>query len=199
MDWSNERYVRIYTRKTVKYLLYPWQSRAIRNLVFLELDRAGVLECDSVDPVDAISAAIMIPREVVAVGLPPLIADGTLVFSGTKLYSPNFIEAQEAAKSDRERQKESRYRRRDLAKLETDVDITKCDTDVTKCDDTVTTGHEQSHAVTPCHSVLYCAVPSLTDLKKETSESDDIRQVFDFWSLEFSPKAKPKMAWKKRL
>lgn len=165
MDWSNEPYVRIYTRKTVAYLLYPWQSRAIRDLIFKDLDRAGVLECGDADPVDAVAATIMVPREIVEVGLPPLLKDETFILNGSQLVNPNYIDAQEAKKSDKARQKESRERRRDRARLSVtgcDASVTKRDSIVTDCDDTVTAGHAASHGVTLNTAELSIAEQSLT-------------------------------------
>ena len=43
MDWANERYVRLYTRDTVTWKMWPWEARAIFPLLMRKVDRAGVL------------------------------------------------------------------------------------------------------------------------------------------------------------
>jgi hypothetical protein len=194
VDWSNERYVRIYTRKTVKYLLYPWQTRAIRDLIFKELDRAGILEIGDSDPAEAVSVAIGIPLEVVSEGLPPLLKDGTLAYCDSSIFCPNFLEAQETKQSDKERQRKTREVRRDTKKLEALKLVTERDDAVTNRDETVTSGHTLSHNVTPSHAVLNHAEPI------NTSESDDIRSVFDYWVKTFSTGKgmKPKLDNKRR-
>ena len=153
MDWSNERYVRIYTRKTVPYIMYPWQARAVRDLIYKEFDRAGVIDLGGYDPVDAVAASILMPRDVVEVGLQALLDDGTYVVRNGCLISENYIDAQEANQSDKARAKASREKRRAVAAKQ---NVTGCDATVTNRDAPVTKTDE---TVTPCRAVLNHAVP----------------------------------------
>jgi len=49
MDWSNERYVRVYTRDTAEYLALCWQAKALLSLLLRKCDRAGVVVVRSVE------------------------------------------------------------------------------------------------------------------------------------------------------
>ena len=157
MDWSNERYVRLYTRDTKTWKLLGFEGQAVLSLALRKLDRAGVLD----DVHNAEDLAVMIggPIEVVEVGLGRIMKHGVLVDTERGLVAPNFIEAQEAAQSDRQRSKEARGRKRDRAlapRLSTASTETVTDCDdmrVTERDANVTRCHEPSQRVTARHSV----------------------------------------------
>lgn len=111
MDWSNESYVRIYTRDTTNWLKCRWEGQMLFTFILRKVDRAGRLDGIE-DPVEDLSLVTGIPPEIVEVGLKRILKrEFITIFDGT-LVVPNFIEAQEATKSDRQRQKESRERRR---------------------------------------------------------------------------------------
>lgn len=175
MDWQNERYVRLYVRRTIDDALLSWQARALWKELLTQFDRAGVIQ---VGPhgIRGIAALVDWPLEEIERALPQLVADGRLEDHGSYLVAPNFEEAQEARQSDRQRQAEARARRRELARAEVvravergpegnfvtkrdsevDVDpegnsVTKRDgvsQNVTECHETVHNRHTVSHGVT---------------------------------------------------
>lgn len=112
MDWSNERFVRLYTRDTPEWLCWCWQARALWPLLLRKADRSGVIANKL--GARGLAALAGLPVDVVEAGLPDLLADGCLAEHQLGLVIPNYIEAQEAPLSDKQRQRESRERRRDL-------------------------------------------------------------------------------------
>jgi hypothetical protein len=152
MDWSNERYVRLYTRDTMTWLRLRWEGQVLLCLLIRKVDRAGILD-NVEEPVVDISLATGLPTEHVKIGLERLIRYGVVIINERTLIFPNYMDAQECSKSDKQRQKESREKRKTMAQF-----VTKCDEQrddpVTKRDKNVTTGHSVSQPVTP-----YCAVP----------------------------------------
>jgi len=174
LNFEDERYVRVYTRKTVTMKLIGWEGRATLMALLVEVDRAGVLDLDGEGPAEALTALSELPIEVSRVGMARLIERGTVVIRGGQLVLPRFLEAQEARQSDAQRQRESRARRAATSGLpqsgvraaaSAGVDVTNRDhmrsQNVTDC-------HTRSHAVTDGHSVLSSAVlssaqPSRTD------------------------------------
>jgi hypothetical protein len=147
MDWSNERYVRLYTRDSLTWKLWPWQSRAIFCALLRKVDRAGVLDVGDHDPALGVAAVTEIPPDVVGDFLPPLLSSGAVTAHAGQVAIPGYLAAQEAVYSDKQRQAESRARRRAKA-------VTKRD----KKDEFVTDRHAPSHGVTP-----YRTVPELTE------------------------------------
>lgn len=174
MDWSNERYVRLYTRDTETVLLQSWQARAVFREMLRKCDRAGVIECRTGPR--GLAVVLNMPPEVVVEQLPTLLADGSVATCEGGYVLPNFIEAQEAPQSDKQRAKESRERRRDRARSPAHVTkrdsvdnrhsashgAAKRDTPVTDRDETITERTKTSHAVTPRHTAsLQPSVPSV--------------------------------------
>lgn len=115
MDWSSERYVRVYTRDSVTWTLWSWQSRALWLLLLRRADRAGCLDLGGHAPARAISAVTGVPVEVVAESLQAILAAGSAVIDGDLLSIPQFVDAQESPSSTAQRQRESRERRRIMA------------------------------------------------------------------------------------
>lgn len=156
LDWSNERYVRLYTRDTDEWLVLPWQSRAVWPLLLRKVDRSGVLPAKL--GARGVAVLIGLPVDVVEPGIAGLLDDGCLVAADGGYLVPNFIAAQESSSSDAQRKRDSRERRRAAA---LGREVTKRDQGVTNRDQesqVVTDGHDLSQVVTPC-----CAVPSRTD------------------------------------
>lgn len=118
MDWSNERYVRVYTRDTTTWKLMDWRGRCVLQLLMRKVDRAGVLDVGH-DGVLGLAAVLELPIDIVEAGIAQLTTSRggmpTVVDTGTAYVLPNFIEAQEAPASDPHRKRESRARRRDVA------------------------------------------------------------------------------------
>jgi hypothetical protein len=161
MDWSNERYVRVYTRDTDDWLVLSWEAQALWLMVLRKLDRAGVLETRR--GARGIAALVRMPVDVVERALAELVEDGCLRPHELGYVAPNFIEAQETPQSDRQRKAESRARRRDRSREVTSghdgsrVDpncdhVTECDCRVTNRPVDVTRGHAASRGVTRRHS-----------------------------------------------
>lgn len=146
MDWSNEPYVKVYTRETDDDLALSWEALALWNQMLKRFDRAGVLETKRGPR--GLAAIVRIPASVVERALPELLTDGRLREVPTGYVSPNFLAAQEAKKSDRMRQRESRERRRgDSLSGEFGGAVSR---KVTAPPGFVTTGHTASHDVTLC-------------------------------------------------
>lgn len=140
MDWSNERYVRLYTRLTPDQSTWCWQALAIWPWLLARADRAGVI--DARRGASAVSGAVRMPLEVVGPGLEELLADGCLRQVQGGYAIPNYIEAQTAVSSDTKRKADQRARERLHETL--------------NCDDankSVTRGHAASRAVTESHAM----------------------------------------------
>lgn len=113
MEWSEEKYVKLYVRDTVTWLSWPWQAKALWPLLMRKLDGAGMLECGNTHPAKAVSLVVAMPLEVVEAGLVAILESGTLEKVPNGLLAPKFLEGQEARKSDALRQREARARRRE--------------------------------------------------------------------------------------
>jgi hypothetical protein len=131
MDWSNERWVRVYVRDTTDWVALSWQARALFVLLLRKVDRSGVLDMGKQGP-RGVAGLLGVPLDVVASALAELVGDGCVEQHGTSLVVPNFLEAQEAPASDRQRARESRARRRERVRAQ--VDVTIRDADVTNRD-----------------------------------------------------------------
>lgn len=179
MRWSDERYVRLYTRDTGEWLAFGWEAQALFALALRKCDRAGILWTGP-KHARGLAAMVGMPAEVVERAL-PLLLEGDQDNPPPMAVKPgcilirNFIEAQEAAQSDAQRQREKRARDRET--------VTNRDDVVTKRDETVTGCHEQSQGVTPCLAVPSLAVPKQLSVPQtgqpcECSEAVMVRDVF---------------------
>lgn len=161
MDWSNESYVRLYSRDTKTWILMGWQAHGLIGPMMRKLDRSGILE----DVRDAEDLAAMLadgtPVEIVAAGLAAMVKHNVVVVTEKGLLMPNFIEAQSASKSDKLRQKESRDNRRLESQkvVEPSRNVTKPSRKVARKSQPVTSRHEPSQHVTLCSAVLSSALP----------------------------------------
>lgn len=147
MDWSNEKYVRLFTRDTPEWLCMTWQGRALWPLLLRKADRSGVIATKL--GARGIAALVGLPQEVVDAGMAALLEDGCLIEHQLGFLLPNYLEAQETPQSDSHRQRESRERRRTV-------------TGTTKChavSHDVTNGHAVSQSVTPDQSGPVRTVP----------------------------------------
>lgn len=159
MDWDNERWVKLYTRDSVGWKLLSWQARTVVLHLLRKVDAAGVLDVGT-DGVYGLAAVLELPLEVVEPGIAQLTtqrgdAPSTVVFSGDAYAIPNFMEAQEARVSDKQRQKMSRERR--LAR-------------VTKRDTTSRNVTGESRNVTERH-----VNPVLVRIRREEIRQEEIR------------------------
>lgn len=170
MDFSNEPYVRVYTRDTTNWRRMGWNGQCVLLQLLRKLDRSGALELDGLEPWEAVMLAIGCTEEVAKDGVGKLLFLKTAVIRGDLLVLPKHIEAQEAVKSDRLRQRESRERRAGGNPAE----VTQRDTssrNVTETHDSgrdVTEPGDASQPVTNGHSLLCSALPSSALLEGET-------------------------------
>lgn len=185
MDFANERYVRLYTRDTLTWELLGWEGQAVLSLSMRKLDRAGCLDIGDTDPFDAVAAVTRIPVETVRVGLARILERGVYQLGDGVIVMPKFVDAQEAAQSDKQRAKESRAKRRDLA-IASKRDAMKSQTEAPRheTNENVTLGHNESQRVTPCRAVPYRAEDSVpteprvgTPSKEQRPESPTPRDI----------------------
>lgn len=161
MDWSNERWVKLYTRDTMTAVRMGWQGRALLHELLRKVDRAGCMD-GVVSPVADLSAITGLPEDVVEIGLDRLTRkvseedQPTVELNGQRLVIPNFIEAQESAKSDKQRQKDLRERRR----------AEFMSRNVTAPSQNVTNSHGVSRGVTACHAAS----------RRDKTRQEDTRQ-----------------------
>lgn len=113
MNWSDENYVKVYTRDTLTWRSWNWQARTVFLHLTRKLDGAGLIEVGRMDPVDALALQLDLPREVVAEGLPHLLATDTLELVQAGILVPNWIDAQEARKTEAQKKRDQRSRARD--------------------------------------------------------------------------------------
>jgi len=162
VDWSNERYVRLYVRETVGDVALSWQARAVWKEILPKCDRAGVIGLGR-HGLRGLAGLIRIPREIVEEYFQELIDDGRVRITGQYLIVPNYIEAQEATQSDRQRAAESRSRRREKALL--GEILSQNVTENHETNPGVTFSHSVSQRVTPC--LPNRADPNLPTLTKK--------------------------------
>lgn len=200
MDWSNERYVRIYTRDSRNLKLFGWEGRALLWETIRKADRAGVIE--GVRNADDLALMVEMPVEVVRSALARIqsVDPDTIQLTELGVVLPSYIPANESKQSDRQRQRESRARRSAKAREVTPGDAIESPS-VTELGESVTAGHSRSHAVTACHSVPCRAVPSMPSGSvpseprqvslRSTRQPSDIDLVFGHWKQEHGhPRAK---------
>lgn len=110
MDFSQESYVRVYTRDTSSWLRLGWQGQSMLMLLLRKLDRNGCIE--GVECPDDLARVTGLPAEIVAVALPRLLEEGILTLEDGVLCMPRYVEAQTCKRADRIRQAQHRERRR---------------------------------------------------------------------------------------
>lgn len=164
LDWSNERYVRLYTRDTKTWMMLGWKGQAVFSSILRKVDRAGVID-DVFDGEDiAVVLANGIPSDIAQDGLDSLIKKGVVEITDSGLVIPNFLEAQEVPMSDAQRQRECRARRRDMARASRNVTVES--QNVSRQSHAVTRSHAVSQGVTPSLP----SVPSLPSSKKKNDQ-----------------------------
>lgn len=179
VDWSNERYVRLYVRDTVTWLRLEWDGQNVLMQLLRKVDRAGTMELSGLEPWEAVKLAIKAPEDAAKRGVDALLRTGTMVIRGGRLGFPTFLEAQEAQKSDRLRQRESRERR---VMKGHDLVVNRDDTSrgVTsghESNPSVTEHHDRSHDVTIGHSVQGSAVQGSAVQEKTPPAGAPVRGI----------------------
>jgi hypothetical protein len=134
MRWSDERYVRLYTRDTIEWTMLPWEARALFPLLLRKVDRAGLLDLGK-HGAKGLAVTVGLPIHVVEPGLAGLLEDGCVVQNGTVVLVKNFIEAQETVASNAQRCKEYRARQRAAARDRVASDTSQPDATQNDIDD----------------------------------------------------------------
>lgn len=156
MDWSNERYVRVYVRDTTTWKLLGWEGQTVLMHLIRKLDRAGRLDVEGCTAEEAVQLHTGLPEDVVSKGWDAVTKRDVFVTDESGILMPNYLEAQEAAQSDAQRQREFRARKRDVTKRDAIESQ-----NVTKPLQPVTSSHVESQPVTPSvPSVPNRAVPN---------------------------------------
>ena len=114
MDWSDEHYVKLYSRDTLTWRAWSWQARTVFLHLLRRVDHAGFIETGKMKPTAALALQLDLPAEVVDPGLVDLLASGTAQLAAGAVLLPKFLEAQEARKS--EAQKKRNYRERERSR-----------------------------------------------------------------------------------
>jgi hypothetical protein len=182
MDWSDEHYVKLFTRDTVTWRSWPWQARALFPLMLRKVDNTGFFDVGKKQPELALAIMVELPSEVVGPGLEAVLADGTVELVEGRLLLPNFVDAQESRKTNKAKARDYRNRKRDHAR----ANISK------SLEGTVTARHRSSPLVTPtnppalpCSALLLKTyVSQATPPAPEPSAPrplDEVALVFEHW------------------
>lgn len=145
MDWSNEPYVRMYTRETADDFELSWEALALWRALLCKFDRSGLMEARN--GWTSVARATRIPIDVAERAGAELIADGRVRLVKAGVFAPNFVAAQTASKSDKVRQRESRDKRRERAVSMQDIESAQTSATVSHA---VTQSHTASQNVTLC-------------------------------------------------
>jgi hypothetical protein len=158
LDWSNERYVRLY-RPGVDHRALCWQARAIWPLLLQEADGAGVIGARK--GVAGLAKALDFPVEVVEAGIADLLDDGCLVAIPGGYCIRNYVEAQTATMTDNSRKARQREHDRALSALAAAA--------ATVSQAGAQFGHETSRDVTDGHRESRSVTPSRAEPKEDLS------------------------------
>lgn len=119
LDWSAERYVRVYARDVPAWKRLKWQAQGVYLLLQRYLDRAGALDLGGLEPFEAVAERTAVPEEVAGPAVQRLVAAGFLVYDAAAglIYDPQFTARGSSSATSALRQRESRAKKRDLARL----------------------------------------------------------------------------------
>jgi len=119
MKFSEERWVKLYTRDTMGWKRLSWQARCVLLHAFRKVDRIGAIDIDE-EGIAGLAVMLDLPEEVVEVGVSGkngLIDRGAATLcemAGSPVFLlPNFVEAQSAAASGKARMETTRELARD--------------------------------------------------------------------------------------
>ena len=93
MDWSSERWVKLYKKSTPSWVMLPWQSRALFPLMLKECDARGMIAVGR-GGVKALAAVVRLPVQVVRVGLAGLELSGSVLVDTATISLTHFTDAQ---------------------------------------------------------------------------------------------------------
>lgn len=194
MDWQDERYVRLFTRDTPEWICWPWQARCVLAMLLRKVDRTGAIGCGRLG-VRGLAAAIGLPEDVTRVGLEALVEDGCVVSTKTQdargaagqlvVAVRNFIEAQEAVRSDAARQRDHREQVRAKRSKEQEADVTLelfRSRDVTLAVPAVPTEPKED----PSGSSFEDPNGEPPKPRPKTQRQLDVERVYDAWRVELN-------------
>lgn len=199
MDWSNERYVRLYTRETAEWRAFCWQAKACLPLMLMHADRIGLVAMrPGPSRMRLLAGLIGIPEDVVSAGVADLVVDGCLIETDAGFIFKNFIEAQEAEASNAKRCREYRERLRnseiDTLRVATTLDESDADTKNVKTN--TPSLAVPSRALKETYVELD-STPRLVEAPKVSKLDQEAQQVFEHWKQKlkhpravFDPKRK---------
>lgn len=171
MDWSNERWLRLYTRDTGDWLMWPWQTRALLLFILRKVDRSGMLHLGK-GKLAALAAIVGMPSPEVTEWIEPLLEDGCIQIRDGVLLVPNFIAAQETQQTDRARQRATRERLRDKFVAETGREPSAIEL-VVEAESKAGTLGIRSQTVTPTVTPSHTPSQEVTTRQDETIETDE--------------------------
>lgn len=125
MNWSDERYVKLYVRKTATWITWPWEARAVFPCMLKEADGAGLIDVGTRDPVRTLSVMLGLPFEIVTVAVAAMSETGTIEATDAGFLISRYIEAQEATKTDSRRKQDQRERQRAQVRATTQASVTR--------------------------------------------------------------------------
>lgn len=107
MRWSDERYVKLYTRDTGEWSLVSWQAKGLFYELMRKSDAAGLIFLGR-HGLKAVASLIRAPVEEIRSYLGELVEDGCVRLDGPYLVIPNLVAAQEAKASEKVRKAHER-------------------------------------------------------------------------------------------
>lgn len=111
MKWSEEPYVRLYTRRTPNWMALPWQARCIFALLLRDADRSGQIDMGGHGML-GLSRLLDVPVAIVKAGVTALVTAGVCSQNGTVLTFPNYVDAQESRRARTDAERAAAYRAR---------------------------------------------------------------------------------------
>lgn len=113
MNWTEERWIKLYRRASPSFYALSWQARGLFRLIITELEpTTGRLELGRLG-LRAVAVAVRGTWAEMESFLSELLEDGCLLVDGDELVCPNFVDAQEAVQSGALRMQKHRQRKRD--------------------------------------------------------------------------------------
>lgn len=167
MDFSNERYVRLYVRDTTSWKLLKWEGQTVWTLLYRKADRSGVIGLDGLEPWEAAALHCDLPEEVSKAGMQRCLARGWVVQDGDRLVFPKYIAANETPQSDAQRVREHRAREREARAKLKHASEERNET-LHPDNDSLQNRNVEKRPVTSGNSVLCRAVPPVQEEKEES-------------------------------
>lgn len=110
MNWSDEHYVKLYTRDSLTWRSWHWEARTVFLHLVRKVDNSGFIETGTMSVGDALALQLELPKAVVEPGMAQLIGCGTCEVVDRAVLLVKFNEAQEARKTDAQKKRDERSR-----------------------------------------------------------------------------------------